>query len=144
VVAFQDAFQTLCTAVLRGIGRPGIGTIGNLCYWIIGVPLGLVLDHVFHFDVYSYWWGLLIALIVICVFLVVYIAVKVDWKEEVQRAIDRMKTTEDIEVEEHLLNQDKDKSNDLSISKENVEVKSLDVDTDDLLSLSNDKEENKN
>jgi MATE family multidrug resistance protein len=135
IIAFQDAFQTVCTAILRGIGKPGIGTIGNLCYWFIGVPIGILFDHVFHLDVFSYWWGLLIALTFICVFLIVYIAIKVNWKEEVERSIERMKITEtEKEDAQHLL-ENEDLEN-ISLSKENSD-EILDYDTDELLSSDN-------
>ena len=40
-------------------------------YWIIGLPIGFILDNAFNAGPYSYWIGLIIGLMSSCIFLVV-------------------------------------------------------------------------
>jgi MATE family multidrug resistance protein len=66
--AFQifDGVQTVCTGALRGLGETRAPMIANLIgYWVLGLPLGLVLCFVFKWGIYGMWIGLTGALIVI-------------------------------------------------------------------------------
>jgi MATE family multidrug resistance protein len=66
--AFQifDGIQTVCTGALRGLGETRIPMIANLIgYWVLGLPLGLILCFVLKWGVYGMWIGLTLALIVI-------------------------------------------------------------------------------
>lgn len=66
--AFQifDGVQTVCTGALRGLGETRAPMIANLVgYWIVGLPLGLILCFVLKWGVYGMWIGLTLALIVI-------------------------------------------------------------------------------
>jgi MATE family multidrug resistance protein len=66
--AFQvfDAVQTVCTGALRGLGETRSPMIANLVgYWLLGLPLGLILCFVLKWGIYGMWIGLTLALIVI-------------------------------------------------------------------------------
>ena len=66
--AFQifDGVQTVCTGALRGLGETRVPMIANFVgYWVLGLPLGLILCFVLHWGIYGMWIGLTLALIVI-------------------------------------------------------------------------------
>jgi MATE family multidrug resistance protein len=66
--AFQifDGVQTVCTGGLRGLGETRAPMWANfLGYWILGLPLGLILCFVLKWGIYGMWIGLTLALIVI-------------------------------------------------------------------------------
>jgi len=66
--AFQifDGVQTVCTGALRGLGETRAPMIANFVgYWILGLPLGLILCFVLKWGIYGMWIGLTLALIVI-------------------------------------------------------------------------------
>ncbi len=66
--AFQifDGIQTVCTGALRGLGETRMPMFANLVgYWVLGLPLGLILCFVLHWGIYGMWIGLTLALIVI-------------------------------------------------------------------------------
>ena len=66
--AFQvfDGVQTVCTGALRGLGETHAPMIANFIgYWILGLPLGLILCFVLKWGIYGMWIGLTLALIVI-------------------------------------------------------------------------------
>jgi len=66
--AFQifDGVQTVCTGALRGLGETRAPMIANFVgYWILGLPLGLILCFILKWGVYGMWIGLTLALVVI-------------------------------------------------------------------------------
>ena len=66
--AFQifDGVQTISTGGLRGLGETRVPMFANLIgYWILGLPLGLILCFVLKWGIYGMWIGLTLALIVI-------------------------------------------------------------------------------
>jgi len=66
--AFQifDGIQTVTTGALRGLGETRAPMVANLVgYWVLGLPLGLILCFVLHWGIYGIWIGLTLALIVI-------------------------------------------------------------------------------
>lgn len=68
--AFQvfDGIQTICTGALRGVGETRIPMFANFVgYWILGLPLGLLLCFPLHQGVHGLWIGLTLALVVISV-----------------------------------------------------------------------------
>ena len=68
VAAFQifDGIQTVSTGALRGLGETRAPMLANLVgYWILGLPLGLILCFVFGWGIYGMWIGLTLALILI-------------------------------------------------------------------------------
>ncbi len=80
--AFQifDGVQTVSTGALRGLGETRVPMIANLVgYWVMGLPLGLVLCFVLKWGVYGMWIGLTAALVVIAT------AVAVRWHRDSMR-----------------------------------------------------------
>ena len=66
--AFQifDGVQTVCTGALRGLGETRAPMVANCGgYWILGLPLGLILCFILRWGIYGMWIGLTLALIVI-------------------------------------------------------------------------------
>jgi MATE family multidrug resistance protein len=66
--AFQvfDGVQTICTGALRGLGETRAPMLANFIgYWLLGLPLGLILCFVLKWGIYGMWIGLTLALIVI-------------------------------------------------------------------------------
>jgi MATE family multidrug resistance protein len=66
--AFQifDGIQTVCTGALRGLGETRMPMIANLVgYWVLGLPLGLILCFTLKWGIYGLWIGLTLALIII-------------------------------------------------------------------------------
>ncbi|MGB6191035.1 MAG: MATE family efflux transporter, partial [Terracidiphilus sp.] len=66
--AFQvfDGIQTVCTGALRGLGETRVPMAANFVgYWLLGLPLGLMLCFHFHWGIYGTWIGLTLALVVI-------------------------------------------------------------------------------
>ena len=72
--AFQifDGIQTVSTGALRGLGETRFPMIANLVgYWVLGLPLGLILCFVLNWGIYGMWIGLTLALIIISSTLIV-------------------------------------------------------------------------
>jgi MATE family multidrug resistance protein len=60
---FFDGIQITASGALRGAGNTSTGLWTQLvCYWIIGMPLGLWFGFRQHMGTAGLWWGLLIAL----------------------------------------------------------------------------------
>ena len=69
-----DGIQTVGTGALRGLGETKIPFISNLVgYWVVGLPLGMILCFNFSFGLTGLWLGLTIGLIIVAV------AVLADW-----------------------------------------------------------------
>jgi multidrug resistance protein, MATE family len=66
--AFQifDGIQTVSTGALRGLGETRVPMIANLVgYWLMGLPLGVILCFVLKWGVYGMWIGLTVSLVII-------------------------------------------------------------------------------
>lgn len=80
--AFQvfDGIQTICTGALRGLGETRIPMYANFVgYWLLGLPLGLLLCFTLHWGIHGIWTGLTLALIVISLTLLLR------WSREARR-----------------------------------------------------------
>jgi MATE family multidrug resistance protein len=74
VAAFQvfDGVQSVSTGALRGLGETRIPMLANLVgYWVLGLPLGLILCFSLRHGIYGLWIGLTLALIVIATILLI-------------------------------------------------------------------------
>jgi MATE family multidrug resistance protein len=60
---FFDGIQITASGALRGAGNTSTGLWTQLvCYWVVGMPLGLWLGFREHMGAAGLWWGLLVAL----------------------------------------------------------------------------------
>jgi MATE family multidrug resistance protein len=88
--AFQifDGVQTVCTGALRGLGETRAPMWANfLGYWVLGLPLGLILCFVLKWGIYGMWIGLTLALIVISAILLRR------WQRDSMRLVTTQETT---------------------------------------------------
>ncbi|OMO61304.1 Multi antimicrobial extrusion protein [Corchorus olitorius] len=73
-----------------GAGRQSKVAYVNICsYYIIGVPLGVLLGYVFHLEVKGIWIGMIIGVVMQTIALG-YITWKTDWDEQVKKASERL------------------------------------------------------
>ncbi len=77
-----DGIQTVSTGALRGLGETRVPMFANFVgYWVLGLPLGLILCFVFKWGVYGMWIGLTLALVVIASMLLIR------WRRDSARAV---------------------------------------------------------
>ncbi|KAK9063226.1 hypothetical protein SSX86_017096 [Deinandra increscens subsp. villosa] len=78
--------QTTGCGVLRGTARPKIGANINLgCFYVVGMPVAVVLGFVMGFDFEGLWLGMLAAQMS-CVVVMVAVLGRMDWEAEAERA----------------------------------------------------------
>ncbi|KAJ3391215.1 hypothetical protein HDU80_011077, partial [Chytriomyces hyalinus] len=88
---YQTADMVGCIAggILRGAGRPEIGACLNLFgYYVLGIPVGLLLCFMGGMQLYGMWVGLTIALFVVAG-VELYIIWVLDWSKEAKEAHER-------------------------------------------------------
>ncbi|KAL9264069.1 DETOXIFICATION 24-like protein [Drosera capensis] len=84
------AFTMLFQRVAVGLGTQGKIAIVNICtYYLIGIPIGLVLDYVFHYGIKGIWIGMLCGIVTQTIVLC-YMTWKTDWDGEVNKAAERL------------------------------------------------------
>ncbi|KAF3441479.1 hypothetical protein FNV43_RR15393 [Rhamnella rubrinervis] len=84
-----NSVQPVLSGVALGIGRQGTIAFVNLaCYYITGIPLGLVFGYTFNMRVQGMWIGMLIGTFVQTIALAVF-TWKIDWDREVVLARNR-------------------------------------------------------
>ncbi|KAF9508146.1 hypothetical protein BS47DRAFT_1377777 [Hydnum rufescens UP504] len=85
-----DGLCSVTAGVMRSRGRQSIGALLNFsAYYIIGIPLGLVLTFRFGMELYGLWIGLAAALLYGAIFSV-WLVLRTDWDREVQRVAARL------------------------------------------------------
>nr|XP_043613793.1 protein DETOXIFICATION 49-like [Erigeron canadensis] len=78
--------QTTGCGVLRGTARPRIGANINLgCFYLVGMPVALVLGFIMGYDFQGLWLGLLVAQMS-CVVAMLVVLGRTNWDIEAQRA----------------------------------------------------------
>ena len=90
--AFQivDGIQGTAAGALRGAGRQSAVACTNLLgFWILGVPVGLLLAFPAGMGVYGVWWGLTIGLAV-AAGVTLWILCRIDWVGESLLAVERV------------------------------------------------------
>lgn len=81
-----DSVGATCGGILRGCGRQNLGAAMNLtAYYIIGLPLSLLLTFYFHLGIMGLWLGLIVGQISTMCFALVVIG-RTDWGEMVRDA----------------------------------------------------------
>ncbi|KAJ6433968.1 hypothetical protein OIU84_017640 [Salix udensis] len=91
------AFSVLLNSVYPVLSGVAIGagvqsTVAFLnlgSYYVIGVPIGLVLGYVAHLQIRGLWIGLLSGVVVLTL-LLSYLTWRTDWEEQVHKAADRL------------------------------------------------------
>ncbi|KAK9684242.1 hypothetical protein RND81_10G196100 [Saponaria officinalis] len=87
---FLDGIQSVLSGIARGCGWQKIGAYINLgSYYIVGIPLAIVLAFPLHIGGKGLWLGILCALVVQVVSLFI-ITVRTDWDQEEMKASKRV------------------------------------------------------
>lgn len=85
-----SSVQPVLSGVAIGAGWQGVVAYVNLaCYYIVGVPLGVLLAYAFDLSVRGMWIGLMGGLIMQTLALI-YITCRTDWSEQVKKASERI------------------------------------------------------
>ncbi|XP_016051998.1 PREDICTED: multidrug and toxin extrusion protein 2 [Miniopterus natalensis] len=87
-VAFQlfEAVCCVCGGVLRGTGRQAFGAVVNaVTYYVVGLPLGIVLVFVVRIGIMGLWLGMLACAVLAAVAFVAYTA-RMNWKQAAEEA----------------------------------------------------------
>ncbi|KAL0488712.1 hypothetical protein AKO1_015864 [Acrasis kona] len=90
-----DGIQAVCGGVLRGTGRQNIGAISLfVSYYLIGTPIGCFLAFYLEWNLLGLYVGLSTGATSLTIFLFLYLYFKVDWEEEVRKALKRVETSD--------------------------------------------------
>ncbi|XP_060972893.1 protein DETOXIFICATION 16-like isoform X3 [Cannabis sativa] len=90
---FFDGIQSVLSGSVRGSGRQKIGAFANLAaYYLMGIPVALLLAFVFHIGGKGLWIGIIVALIMQALSLAI-LTICTDWEKEVNNASDRVHGT---------------------------------------------------
>ncbi|XP_060670979.1 protein DETOXIFICATION 16 [Ziziphus jujuba] len=90
IVNFFGGLQRVLSGIVRGCGWQKIGAYVNLAsYYIVGIPLAILLAFVFHMDGNGLWLGILGGLVVQVTFFVT-ITIQTNWELEANKAIERV------------------------------------------------------
>jgi len=77
VFQLSDGLQMMCGSILRGMRDVKIPTIIGVCsYWVVGVPMGLLLAFYIDLKLQGFWWGFVIGLTVSAVFQYIRVVTK--------------------------------------------------------------------
>ncbi|CAL5185620.1 unnamed protein product [Lathyrus oleraceus] len=81
-----NSIQPVLSGVSVGAGWQSIVAYVNIgCYYVIGIPIGVVIGVIFNYEVKGIWIGMLIGTLVQTIVLIV-ITYKTDWKKQVEIA----------------------------------------------------------
>eukprot|EP00873_Tetraselmis_striata_P038134 jgi/Tetstr1/458398/TSEL_044835.t1 len=90
-ILWVDAFQSICTAPLRGSGRQAIGAaVSVVVLWCFCVPLAATLGFGFKLALHGFWYALLVGYSCEAVILFATVTVLIDMDKEAQQAQLRM------------------------------------------------------
>ncbi|KAK1583964.1 hypothetical protein Q3G72_028658 [Acer saccharum] len=85
-----NGFQAVLSGVAVGAGRQGVVAYINIaCYYLIGVPVGVVLAYVVDYKIKGIWIGMLLGT-VMQVLVLAYVTWKTNWDEQVNKASERL------------------------------------------------------
>ncbi|ONI27486.1 hypothetical protein PRUPE_1G089800 [Prunus persica] len=93
IAHFFDGIQSVLSGVIRGSGQQKIGAYVNLgAYYLIGIPISIILAFVLHIGGKGLWIGITVALFVQAVSLSIIVTCT-NWEKEVKKASDRVHKT---------------------------------------------------
>ncbi|XP_047153348.1 protein DETOXIFICATION 21-like [Vigna umbellata] len=96
----MNSVQPVLSGVSVGAGWQSIVAYVNIgCYYLIGIPVGVLLNHFFHLDVKGIWIGMLFGTFVQTVMLIT-ITLKTNWDKQVELARNRVNKWTLVENEE--------------------------------------------
>ncbi|KAK7286610.1 hypothetical protein RJT34_21729 [Clitoria ternatea] len=96
-----NSVQPVLSGVAVGAGWQSIVAYVNLgCYYLIGIPVGILLGKVFHWEVKGIWIGMLFGTLIQTIVLLV-ITYKTNWDEQVLLARNRVKKWSKIDLDNH-------------------------------------------
>lgn len=73
----SDGLQVVAAGVLRGVGDTRVPALANAAgFWVLGIPVGLVLGFKAGMGAVGLWWGLAVGLGAVAVFLVTRVGVR--------------------------------------------------------------------
>ncbi|KAJ7976470.1 Protein DETOXIFICATION [Quillaja saponaria] len=99
-----NSVQPVLSGVAIGAGWQGVVAYVNIgCYYIIGLPVGLVLGYVFHFEVHGVWAGMLFGTFVQTVVLCI-LTYKTDWDNQVLISQNRVNKWATVDTQESDIN----------------------------------------
>ncbi|KAK5785695.1 protein DETOXIFICATION 25-like isoform X1 [Gossypium arboreum] len=85
-----NSFQAILTGVAIGAGFQSMVAIVNLgCYYIVGLPIGVVLGYVLNLQVTGLWIGLLSG-VAFQIVILGFIVWRINWDEQVEKASQRL------------------------------------------------------
>ncbi|XP_010254988.1 PREDICTED: protein DETOXIFICATION 33-like [Nelumbo nucifera] len=91
VTVLLNSLQPVLSGVAIGAGWQAIIAYVNIaCYYIVGLPIGLLLGFKFDFGVEGIWGGMIGGILLQTIILVI-ITLRTDWKREVSQAENRIK-----------------------------------------------------
>uniref|UniRef100_A0A7C9CK05 Protein DETOXIFICATION n=1 Tax=Opuntia streptacantha TaxID=393608 RepID=A0A7C9CK05_OPUST len=91
ISVFLNGIQPILSGVAIGSGWQGVVAYVNLAaYYIIGLPVGVVLGFKTSLGVAGIWWGIILGVLIQTATLII-ITIRTDWNTEVQKAIERLK-----------------------------------------------------
>ncbi|KAF5475702.1 hypothetical protein F2P56_007478 [Juglans regia] len=90
ISVFLNSIQPVLSGVAVGSGRQGLVAYINIgSYFLIGVPVGVLLAFVADLEIKGLWIGMIIGIVVQCLVLG-YITFRTDWNEQVKKASERL------------------------------------------------------
>ncbi|KAB1223110.1 Protein TRANSPARENT TESTA 12 [Morella rubra] len=85
-----NSIQPVLTGVAIGAGLQGIVAIVNIaCYYVFGIPVGLLLGYVADLEVKGLWIGMLCGVLMQTIVLS-YMVWRLDWGDQIKKASDRL------------------------------------------------------
>ncbi|KAG4121969.1 hypothetical protein ERO13_D11G238100v2 [Gossypium hirsutum] len=85
-----NSVQPILSGIAIGAGRQKMVACVNICsYYVVGVPLGILLGYVAKMEVKGIWIGMIIG-VAAQTFVLAYITSRTDWEEEVNKASERL------------------------------------------------------
>jgi MATE family multidrug resistance protein len=90
-----DAFQANTGGAMRGLGRQQLVLLLNILgFWVLAMPIGAILTFVLDIGVAGLWWGFTIGIYSAALIGILFLWIRVDWKDEASKAKNRITTME--------------------------------------------------